>query len=189
MGLFMDGNGFPLAFSIQSGNTNEQTTLCPLEQQIVRDFSLSKFVVCTDAGLSSAKNRLFNNVGNRAYVTTQSLKKLKTHLKEWALDPSGWSAQGVEGTFDLTEILDVYDDEGTDEAARRLLRERTYYKKRPMKEADKESLDGFFTQELIVTFSIKHRDYARSVRPQPEPRQARFRMRYAEYPPYHQVIC
>jgi len=86
MGLFMDGDGIPLAFSIHSGNTNEQTTLLPLEQTIMKDFELSKFVVCTDAGLSSTKNRKFNNKGERSFITTQSVKKLKRHLKTCAND-------------------------------------------------------------------------------------------------------
>ncbi|MEG2951575.1 MAG: transposase, partial [Clostridia bacterium] len=59
MGLFMDGDGIPLAFHIDAGNTNEQITLKPLEKQILKDFNLSKFVVCTDAGLASNENRLF----------------------------------------------------------------------------------------------------------------------------------
>ncbi len=86
MGLFMDGDGIPLAFNITKGNTNEQITLKPLEQKILDDFKLSKFVVCTDAGLASTDNRKFNDKGDRAFITTQSIKKLKKHLKEWALD-------------------------------------------------------------------------------------------------------
>ncbi|TJX12492.1 transposase, partial [Tissierella creatinini] len=85
MGLFMDGDGVPLAFSINKGNTNEQITLNPLEKQILSDFNLSKFVVCTDAGLASTSNRKFNDKDDRAFITTQSVKKLKKHLKEWAL--------------------------------------------------------------------------------------------------------
>src|SRR5690554_2262714 len=61
MGVFMDGAGIPLAFSINSGNTNEQITLTPLEEKILSDFNLSKFIVCTDAGLASTSNRKFNN--------------------------------------------------------------------------------------------------------------------------------
>ena len=82
----MDGDGFPLEFNVNSGNTNEQTTLKPLEKQIIKDFELSKFVVCTDAGLASNENRKFNNIQNRSYIVTQSLKKIKGHLKEWALN-------------------------------------------------------------------------------------------------------
>ena len=84
MGLFMDKSGIPLAFCINPGNQNEQLSLKPLEQQIMRDFELSKFVVCTDAGLASTANRKFNNTKNRSFITTQSVKKLKKHLKEFS---------------------------------------------------------------------------------------------------------
>jgi hypothetical protein len=83
MGLFMDGDGIPLAFSITPGNTNEQVTMKPLEKKILSDFELSRFVVCTDAGLASNSNRRFNNQAGRAFITTQSIKKLKGFLKEW----------------------------------------------------------------------------------------------------------
>src|SRR5574344_74349 len=85
MGLFMDRSGIPLAFNITPGNQNEQTTLCPLEKQIMKDFELSRFVVCTDAGLSSAANRKYNNLGERCFVTTQSIRKLEKKLRSWAL--------------------------------------------------------------------------------------------------------
>ena len=94
MGLFMDGDGIPLAFSITAGNTNEQTTLTPLEEKILEDFKLSKFIVCTDAGLASNANRKFNDKDNRAFITTQSIKKLKKHLMDWALNPNGWHLSG-----------------------------------------------------------------------------------------------
>ncbi|MPW27383.1 transposase, partial [Alkalibaculum sp. M08DMB] len=104
MGLFMDGDGIPLAFSIHSGNTNEQQTLQPLEKKILKDFSLAKFIVCTDAGLSSTDNRKFNNINERAFITTQSVKKLKKHLKEWALDANGWSLNGSSTSFNLNQV-------------------------------------------------------------------------------------
>lgn len=94
MGLFMDGDGIPLAFSINRGNMNEQLTLKPLEEKILSDFNLSKFVVCTDAGLSSEANRKFNDKNGRAFITTQSIKKLKDFLKSWSLDPTGWKLPG-----------------------------------------------------------------------------------------------
>ena len=77
MGLFMDGDGIPLAFDITPGNTNEQVTLKPLEEKIIKDFKNSEFVVCTDAGLASTSNRKFNNTNTRKFITTQSIKKLK----------------------------------------------------------------------------------------------------------------
>jgi len=75
---------------------NEQLTLKPLEEKILSDFDLSKFVVCTDAGLASEKDRKFNNKGDRTFITTQSIKKLKAHLKTWALDPSGWHLSKIQ---------------------------------------------------------------------------------------------
>ena len=90
MGLFMDGDGIPLAFNISPGNTNEQVTLTPLEEKLLQDFELSKLVVCTDAGLASTANRKFNDKKDRAFITTQSIKKLKKTLQEWALDKTGW---------------------------------------------------------------------------------------------------
>ena len=104
MGLFMDGDGIPLAFSINKGNTNEQITLTPLEEQILSDFNLSKFVVCTDAGLASTNNRKFNDKKDRAFITTQSVKKLKKHLKGWALEPDGWNLDSDIKLYNLSEI-------------------------------------------------------------------------------------
>ncbi len=145
MGLFMDGDGIPLAFSINKGNTNEQLTLKPLEEKILSDFNLSRFVVCTDAGLASESNRKFNNKGERAFITTQSIKKLKTHLREWALDPKGWYLDENGRTYDITEL----DEEKC--------REKVFHKERWIKENELE-------QKIIVTYSIKYRDYQRVIR-------------------------
>lgn len=150
MGLFMDGDGIPLAFSIHSGNTNEQTTLRPLEEKILKDFELSKFIICTDAGLSSTENRKFNDQQDRAFITTQSVKKLKKHLKQWALDPTGWHLSGSKETYDIS-LLDH------DEKFYEKYKSEIFYKKRWIKE------DGL-EQKLIITYSLKYRDYQRQIR-------------------------
>ena len=144
MGLFLDGNGIPLAFDLTPGNTNEQTTLQPLEKRILRDFELSKLIVCTDAGLSSKSNRTFNNFANRAYVTVQSLKKLKQHLTAWALDPAGWTLQGSNKLIHLKDI-DLEDNHVV------------YTKERWIHENGLE-------ERLIVTFSPKYRRYQETIR-------------------------
>lgn len=151
MGLFMDGDGIPLAFDITPGNTNEQTTLKPLEKKIIKDFNTSKFVVCTDAGLASTANRKFNNIGNRSFITTQSIKKLKNHLKEWCLDlTKGWKLCGSEKTYDISKLRD-------DEKLIELYKEKTFYKERWITEDDLE-------QRLIVTYSIKYQEYQKKIR-------------------------
>lgn len=150
MGLFMDGDAIPLAFSIHSGNTNEQTTLRPLEEKILKDFELSKFIVCTDAGLSSSDNRKFNDKKDRAFITTQSVKKLKKHLKQWALDTKDWHLSETDTIFDIN-MLDQ------DEMTYSKYKDKTFYKERWIKE------DGL-EQKLIVTYSLKYRDYHRQIR-------------------------
>lgn len=86
MGLFMDGDGIPLSYSLYPGNRNEQLTLKPLERKIIRDFELSKFIYCSDAGLGSLSNKKFNSMKERAYIITQSIKKLKKEDRKLALD-------------------------------------------------------------------------------------------------------
>ena len=154
MGLFMDGDGIPLAFTITSGNTNEQTTLQPLEEKILTDFDLSKFVVCTDAGLSSTANRKFNDKGGRAFVTTQSIRKLKKHLKEWSIDPTGWRLPESDAHFNKSKPFEEYDISVLDDEK---YKGSTFYKERWINE------DGL-EQKLIITYSIKYRDYQRVIR-------------------------
>lgn len=150
MGLFMDGDGIPLAFSLHNGNTNEQLTLQPLEKKILKDFSLAKFIVCTDAGLSSADNRKFNNIQGRAFITTQSIKKLKKHLKTWALNTSEWYLDGSSETFDLKKIEES-------EEVKDKYRNCIFYKERWIKENGLE-------QRLIVTYSLKFKEYQHHIR-------------------------
>lgn len=150
MGLFMDGNGIPLAFNINAGNTNEQITLTPLEEKIMKDFEISKFIVCTDGGLSSIDNRKFNNQNDRAFITTQSIKKLKKHLKEWALSKYGWRLEGEEKEYDISHLEDT-------EESKKMYYNKVFYKKRWIKENDLE-------QVLIVTYSIKYKNYQKRIR-------------------------
>ena len=150
MGLFMDGDGIPLAFSITAGNTNEQITLTPLEEKILEDFKLSKFIVCTDAGLASTANRKFNDKDDRAFITTQSIKKLKRHLMDWALDSNGWYLSGDKKEYNINEIE-------KDETSLELFKDRTFFKERWIKENGLE-------QKLIVTYSLKYRNYQRQIR-------------------------
>ena len=112
MGMFIDGTGYPLAFNINPGNTNEQTTLRPLEEQIIKDFKLSKFIVCTDAGLGSFKNREFNTKGERIYIVTQSLKQLSIETLTEALSNTGWHQLGKKELINLKKIK-KYDSENT----------------------------------------------------------------------------
>ena len=148
MGLFMDGDGMPLAFDIMPGNTNEQITLKPLEKKIISDFGLSKFIVCTDAGLASAANRKYNDMGERAYITTQSVKQLNKTLKEWALNPEGWQIAGSDDSryFNLSEIENP-----------QIFYDKVFFKERAIN-------DNGIDEQLIITFSFKYQGYQRKIR-------------------------
>lgn len=154
MGLFMDADGIPLAFRITPGNASEQTTLRPLERTIMEEFGESRFVVCTDAGLSSKENRVFNTQGGRAFVTVQSIRKMKADLREWALDRTGWMLPGSDTLFDLREVGEAE------------MWERVFYKERWAKD------DDGFEQRLVATFSFKYMEYQASIREQQAERAA-----------------
>lgn len=165
MGLFMDRDGIPLAFCINPGNKNEQQSLIPLEKTLLEKFDMSQFIVCTDAGLSSNSNRIFNTYskeeGTRDFITTQSVKKLKKTYKDWALSPEGWYCydDSISRKYNLENL-----DEDKD-------LEKTYYKSRWIKEKVEITVDGMkkkveLEQQLIVTYSIKYRNYLRSIRNQ-----------------------
>lgn len=145
LGLFLDGNGIPLAFTVFPGNESEQPTLIPMEKKILSDFALSKFIICTDAGLASTANRRFNNRSNRSFIVTQSLKTMKEFLKEWALDPKGWSLGSSEKTYDISKI----DEE--------VHMNSVFHKERWIKENDLE-------QRLIISYSPKYKYYQRQIR-------------------------
>ena len=103
MGMFMDADGIPLAFSVFDGNQNEQSSMSPLEQKIIKDFEASDFIVCTDAGLSSTANRKFNSIQGRGFVTTQSIRKLKGFLQDFCLEDDGWYLPGSNKKYKLSE--------------------------------------------------------------------------------------
>ena len=143
MGLFMDGDGIPLAFSLFPGNANEQTSLKPLEQKVLGEFGCQKFIYCSDAGLGSEDIRVYNHMGERAYIVTQSIKKLKKEEKEWALDPQGFKRVSDDAPVDITKL--PADDKGL------------YYKDEPYTTKK-------LHQRLIVTYSPKYALYQKTLR-------------------------
>ncbi len=161
MGLFMDYDGIPLAFDIYPGNKNEQPTLKPLEKKILKDYGLDQIIVCTDAGLSSKSNRKFNDKSIngerlRSFITTQSVKQLPEHLKEFVLDPSGWHIIGDATIYNIEEIdeSEFYD--------------KIFYKDRWIKEdlSGRKIRQGAkpLEQHLIVSYSPKYKIYQRKIR-------------------------
>lgn len=143
MGLFMDGDGIPLAFSLFPGNTNEQKSLKPLEQKVIGDFGCQKFIYCSDAGLASEDIRTYNHLGERAFIVTQSIKKLPAEDKTWALNKSGFKRVADDMPVDITALPD--DDTSL------------YYKEEPY------TLKKLH-QRLIITYSPKYARYQKAIR-------------------------
>lgn len=156
MGLFMDYSGIPLAICINRGNKNEQQTLIPLEEKIMQDFELSRFVVCTDAGLASEANRKFNNFGERSFVTTVSIKSMNQELQKWCLEADGWHLEDSDKVYNIEHLEDSDEDREKNYG-------KTFYKQKYIEGYDEER-DISFNQTLIVTYSIKYRDYLRHKR-------------------------
>lgn len=144
MGLFTDGDGIPLAFSLFPGNRNEQTSLKPLEKKVLQEFGCDKFVYCSDAGLGSENIREFNHMGQRAFIVTQSLKKLRKEEKEWALNPKNFKRISDNKTMDITTLSDEDADS-------------LFYKDEPYSTKN-------IHQRLIVTYSPQYAAYQKNVR-------------------------
>ena len=148
MGLFMDADGIPLSFDIFPGNQNEQTTLKPLEQKIIRDFNCSEFIFCSDSGLgTSHNNRRFNSFSHRAYVITHSLKKMKAEERKEAMNLTQFRKIGAQKFIDL-RTLDETDEE---------IYNSVYYKEYPL-------ITGDMDETLIVTYSPKYAAYQKKIR-------------------------
>ena len=143
MGMFMDADGIPLAFSLFPGNANEQTSLKPLEEKVLQDFECTKFIYCSDAGLGSEAIKKINHAGERAFIVTQSIKKLNKDDKAWALNHTGFKCLSDDKSVDISKIPE--DDDGL------------YYKDAPYTPKDMH-------QRLIITYSPKYASYQKTIR-------------------------
>ena len=144
MGLFTDGDGLPLAFSLFPGNQNEQKSLKPLETKILQQFGCEKFIYCSDAGLASEDNRAFNHMGQRSFIVTQSIKKLPAEDRTWALSRNGFKRLSDDASVDITKLSE--DD-----------KDQLYYKDEPFTTKK-------LHQRLIITYSPKYASYQKAVR-------------------------
>ncbi len=153
MGLFMDGDGLPLSCNIYPGNQNEQKTLIPEESKIVDNFKLddTKIILCTDAGLASDEIKKYNIKDNRAFVITQSLKKLKDEYKNQVFNKTGWRIAS-----DLKNVYNLETIENNEELKDKYY-DTLFYK---IIETETKSVK----QDLIVTFCFRYFDYNRNIR-------------------------
>lgn len=158
LGLFMDADGLPLAFCVNPGNTPETQTMQPLEEKLADNFSLSDFVACTDGGLGSVDNRMYNTTEGRDYITVLSLKKMRPHLQDWAVNAKAeWHTKGYDESFTLEEAARIFGDRVND---------MMFYRDRWSKETyrDINGKTRELEEHLIVTYSHKYALYQRKTR-------------------------
>ncbi|NBH14256.1 transposase [Lachnospiraceae bacterium] len=141
MGLFFDGNGMPLAFSLLFENADNYGALPPPISETRDEFNYRKFIYCGDE--EPQNHSIFNHIADRSYILTKPLQKLPATDKAWALDRNGFRRVSDNKPVDIAKLPD------TDK--------NVYYK-------DKSDTDQKFTQRFIVAYSPKYALYQKTVR-------------------------
>ena len=176
MGLFMDGAGIPISMCINPGNQNEQVCATATEEKMLRTFTNKKLIYCADAGLGSLDIRKFNSFGNRAFIVTQSIKKLSDTLKEAVFNDFEYKLLSNNKVISIEEMksfdkkdknnLNLYNDHAykvipADKLVDLGLEE--IYTTKTGK-TRKRKAKGTLNQYVIITFSRKMMEYQRKIR-------------------------
>lgn len=176
MGLFMDSDGIPLSMCLTSGSDNEQTTAIPLEKKLTEMFKGKKFIYCADAGLGSLSIRNFNSMGGRAFIVTQSIKKLSGTLKEAVFNDTDYKLLSSDKEV---SVADMKRFDKHDLANRNMYNDKIYkiitadkamdlglYDEKILKngKTKKVKAKAVVKQKIIITFSRKMMEYQRFIR-------------------------
>lgn len=176
MGLIMDSRGIPISMCIHPGNTNEQLTAVPLEKEVIKMTGNKKFIYCADAGLGSYNIRKFNDMGGRAYIVTQSVKKLGQEIKDIVFNDSNYRLLSNDDVITLKEMrtfnkkdannLSLYNDFAYKVIPANTAMDTGLYEEKVYKNGrtKKVKAKGTLHQYIIVTFSRKMMEYQRTIR-------------------------
>lgn len=176
MGLIMDSRGIPISMCIHPGNTNEQLTAVPLEKKVIKMTGNKKFIYCADAGLGSYNIRKFNDMGGRAYIVTQSVKKLGQEIKDIVFNDSNYRLLSNDDAITLKEMrtfdkkdannLSLYNDFAYKAIPANTAMDTGLYEEKVYKNGrtKKVKAKGTLHQYIIVTFSRKMMEYQRTIR-------------------------
>lgn len=176
MGLIMDSRGIPISMCIHPGNTNEQLTAVPLEKEVIKMTGNKKFIYCADAGLGSYNIRKFNDMGGRAYIVTQSVKKLGQEIKDIVFNDSNYRLLSNDDAITLKEMrtfnkkgannLSLYNDFAYKVIPANTAMDTGLYEEKVYKNGrtKKVKAKGALHQYIIVTFSRKMMEYQRTIR-------------------------
>ncbi len=176
MGLFMDKHGIPLTMSLFPGNVNEQKTAISVERKLIKSLKNKKIIYCADAGLSSASIRLFNDLGGRAFIVAQSIKKLSAELQDKIFNDDGYKLLSDDS---LKTISDMKTFNIHDENNSKLYNDKIYkiievdslvdlglFEEKTLSNGKTKIVksNSNLKQRIIVTFSRKMYEYQRNIR-------------------------
>lgn len=176
MGLIMDSRGIPISMCIHPGNKSEQLTAVPLEKDVIKMTGTNKFIYCADAGLGSYNIRKFNDMGGRAYIVTQSVKKLGKEIKDIVFNDVNYHLLSNDESITLKEIrtfdktnknnLNLYNDFAYKIIPAKTAMDTGLYEEKLLKngKTKKVKAKGILNQYVIVTFSRKMMEYQKTIR-------------------------
>lgn len=176
MGLIMDSRGIPISMCIHPGNKSEQLTAVPLEKEVIKMTGKKKFIYCADAGLGSYNIRKFNDMGGRAYIVTQSVKKLGKEIKDIVFDDTNYHLLSNDDVITLKEMrtfdkadkknLNLYNDFAYKVIPAKTAMDTGLYEEKVLKngKTKKVKAKGTLNQYVIITFSRKMMEYQRTIR-------------------------
>ena len=176
MGLFMDSRGIPITMCLHPGNTSEQLTAIPLEKEVMKMLPDAKFIYCADAGLGSYNIRKFNSMGGRAFIVTQSIKKMSDVLKQSVFNDCGYRLLSNDQPVTISsmknfdrfkeENLERYNDFAYKVVPADKALDLGLYEDVTLKNGRtvKRKAKGVLEQRIIITFSRKVMEYQRAVR-------------------------
>ena len=176
MGLFMDKDGIPITMGLFPGNMNEQKTVANLETKMIKNLKNKKLIYCGDAGLGSASIRTFNDMGGRAFIVTQSIKKLSESLQNELLKDEGFKLLSSD---DKTTISKLKGFDKTDPKNIHLYNDKAYksvfvdsnidlglIEEKKLKNGKTKLVKSKanLKQRIIITYSRKMAEYQKIIR-------------------------
>ena len=159
IGCVCDQWGLLVGMYIFNGRQNEQSSLKEQVERIFNSDKCKNVVICTDAGLCSAKNKQYLERKFKGYIMTQPLsyKKIPEFIRKWAIDNK---FDDINMTKE--EIINHYYELLKDDTKKELASEfynKTFYKSRWVISESKIYADSNKKEESkYKAFSSKKKD-------------------------------
>ena len=176
MGLFMDKDGIPITMGLYPGNMNEQKTVHELESKMIRTLKNKRIIYCGDAGLGSASIRVFNDLGGRAFIVTQSIKKLSEELQNDIFNDTGYKLLSNNSYVTLKHMksFDKFDENNIslyqDKAYKEIIVDSNVdlglFEEKTFKNGNTKPVKSkaILKQKIIITYSRKMAEYQKNIR-------------------------